>query len=74
MTTSRSAGSYNYGLLEEELDREDLVRTLRCPTCGVKAGCRCRWRKGEEPWTSHTGRYNAAVKAGLVPEMAGSHG
>lgn len=67
--------AFNY-LCEEELDRERLVRRVRCPVCGATRGKACRY---SERFTSgrhiaHTGRYNAAATKGLVPALAGSHG
>ena len=65
--------AYNY-LVEIELDREDLVATLPCPVCGVVARQRCFFgrdktgRRISQP-TSHTGRYDAAAAAGLVPAL-----
>lgn len=55
-------------LTASEKEREDRVRTLVCPGCGAKPRERCGslWAV-----TSHTGRYLAAVDAGLVPEFAG---
>lgn len=60
---------------QTELDREALVKTMPCPVCGVAPGRRCRHANMTFPACSHTGRYNLAVKAGLVPALpGGGHG
>jgi hypothetical protein len=56
--------------------RERAARTLRCPVCDAAPGHACEGpRKNtghRNPLTvAHTGRYNAAVKAGLVPALPG---
>lgn len=63
-------------LLEVERDREDLVRTLDCPNCGATPRRRrCYGTTTDDRnkigSVSHTGRYRAAVAAGLVPAFAG---
>jgi len=67
-------------LTEVEKDREASCRTLACPNCHAKPRILCshgRSRAGHQLKSSisHTGRYLAAVDAGLVPEFAGGwHG
>ncbi len=52
----------------EERRRELLVRSLPCP-CGAAAGRACHYdTKSPIPY-AHTGRYNAAAEAGLVPPL-----
>lgn len=70
-----------------EREREDLVCTLACPVdgCGAGPGEACvlpDWAKepkakirGRNTWAyAHTGRYDRAAAAGLVPAMVGAHG
>ncbi len=63
-------------LTVSEKEREDLVRTCRCPNCGAEPRKPCgygRSRAGHRITipTSHTGRYVEAQKAGLVPPWRG---
>lgn len=54
-----------------EWRREKAVRTVPCPVCGEQPERHCDY--GEESFATfaHTGRYEAAVEAGLVPAFAG---
>jgi hypothetical protein len=62
-----------------EDERDDKVRTLGCPVCGVAPGARCQFPPrpdGGAVWahTSHTGRYRLAAGTGLVPALPGMWG
>lgn len=64
-------------LTDREKDRESSCQTLPCPNCGAVPGRRCAWGMNKDGRslrvaTSHTGRYLAAVAAGLVPGLIGS--
>lgn len=59
------------GLSLAERDIEDLVRTVDCPVCGQPSGRRCYYN-GAAVLAAHTGRYNVAAEAGLVPRMVGT--
>jgi hypothetical protein len=59
------------GVLVEEQRREDLVRTLPCPTCGAKAGATCRDNGGKKMFMAHFKRYDLAADAGVVPVRRG---
>jgi hypothetical protein len=65
--------SYYSHLRDSEKDREEKIRTVRCPRCGAKKKTRCK-RDGEFRGISCTGRYNAAADAELVPAMPGMWG
>lgn len=63
-------------LMPTEQERDDKVRRVPCPVCGVGRGLECEdgltaigCRKVMT--SSHTARYLAAVEAGFVPQMAG---
>jgi hypothetical protein len=63
--------TYYWTLSDVEKDREDLTRTLPCPSCRARKGARCRY-DGRLGSVSHTGRYDLAAQALLVPKMAGA--
>lgn len=67
---------------EKERDRELAVRTVVCPVCQTKPGHACvyglvkdrrpaRARRLNRGPVSHTGRYEVAATAGLVPALRG---
>lgn len=72
---------------EQERDREYAVRSVACPVCGSKPGKPCRYTESASDYVpvrtrplqrkafagpiAHTGRYDVAVVAGLVPAMKG---
>jgi len=63
-------------LTEAEKDREASCITVACPVCGSRPGRRCSYglstsRRSRWNVCSHTGRYLAAVDAGLVPPLTG---
>ena len=58
-------------MTETEHDREDRVRTVRCPVCKAAPGKRCRYSWGAHWWSSHVGRYDLACRRGLVPALGG---
>lgn len=47
-------------------DAREVMRTLDCSDCGVVRGQYCIKPNGA-PTTEHSGRYEAAVAAGLLP-------
>ena len=59
-------------LLPVETQREHLVRTVACPVCTREPGQRCYYTSYGGIMASHTGRYNAAAAAGLVPQLVGA--
>lgn len=50
-----------------EAARDRIVRTVACPICAAPPGRMCTGHAH----TSHTGRYNQAVVAGLVASLPG---
>jgi hypothetical protein len=63
-------------LVDAEQERDDRVRTLPCPLCGVAKGFECddgvtAIGRRKVLKSSHTARYLAAVEAGLVPPLRG---
>lgn len=63
-------------ILRTERQRDDMVRTVTCPVCGVGPGRRCDAGRNKVGQlialpTSHTGRYLIAADAGLVQPIAG---
>lgn len=59
-----------------ELAREHAVRGLLCRVCGAPPGKACVYPVGRDaapvahpPW-SHVGRYDDAVRQGLVPAVS----
>lgn len=61
--------------LTREQHIEKAVKQVSCPVCGRGVGARCDYKVafglGGTPTHSHTGRYRAAVAAGLVQPFAG---
>jgi len=61
-----------------EDDRELSVRDLCCPVCHAPPREQCVYgthpnsQRPRYSYVSHTGRYNRAARAGLVPKMAGA--
>jgi hypothetical protein len=59
------------GLAPREREVEDAVRLAGCPVCGVPRGARCDDGPRRDAVATHTGRYRAAVAAGLVVPLVG---
>lgn len=53
-----------------EREREKQVRKVKCPVCPAEPGQVCSPVLISLGW-AHTGRYNLAARAGLVPALPG---
>lgn len=50
-------------------ERDNVVRTVPCPVCGVSQGGCQTPGQGQGLQMSHTGRYDTAAQLGLVPPI-----